>query len=129
MLRDLDAVWRVIRDKVASAKHRWSVVTGPLSNLIATLLDMNFRPVSPTRWIDELEGGIWELDLTQGLFEFREVLVDRLCQQLWTRSANRHLGEGLRTRPHAHLMHRHFVKLERANPKRALQYLRLASAG
>ncbi len=53
----IQVIWDEMVEKL-DVPYRWGKVTGPLSSAIATLLDWQFYPVSPSHWIDP-EGRSW----------------------------------------------------------------------
>jgi len=52
--------WERISEIVAGPS-RWSKVRGPMGAVIATLQDLNWRPVQPTVWEDQ-NGLRWEIN-------------------------------------------------------------------
>ena len=57
----IDAAWERAFDILHAAKPhaRWHYVRGPITAVIATLLDMDWTPERPDCWIDTVHGGAW----------------------------------------------------------------------
>ena len=66
--RQLFATWQLLlrRFERTARKRRWFQVTGFLSNVIAILLELEWKPVTATHWINDLED-TWTFDLSKTL--------------------------------------------------------------
>ena len=83
---------------VAGIKVRWNNVTGPLSNMIATLLSIGWNPLTFSEWISP-NGDVWSIP-TQADFQFCPYVVVRAAQAsaatvLWASAAAHFNGKGL----------------------------------
>lgn len=68
---------------------RWMRVKGPLSAAIATLLDMGWKPIHPTKWLDR---GRQVHDFVEypGIshHKVRHLVGNDLTRQLWEEAAS-----------------------------------------
>jgi ribonuclease HI len=58
--RAAEAAWTKAVVRLGAASKLWSSVSGPLQATIATLLELQWQPVGPTRWRDS-SGSLWVL--------------------------------------------------------------------
>ena len=81
----------------AKAKNRWLMVRGPISATIASLIDLGFKPVSPTRWVTPDGISLTNFDHEPGISHHR--VLDYIQQLLelkqWTAASKHHNGSGL----------------------------------
>ena len=62
----IERAWQLLlrRFERTARKRRWFQVTGFLSNVITILLELNWKPVAATHWIDDLDD-TWTFDLSK----------------------------------------------------------------
>ena len=93
--------WPIILQRLEAkpSRSRWSCIPGPVHALIAALLDLRVKPVSPERW--ELPGGeVWcfEEALLDGNFDYSTLVEDLVAladRLLWSRAQFHEHGAGL----------------------------------
>ena len=96
--------WDKVVDRIRPAgQRRWCIVKGPATATIATLLDMNWCPVSATQW-DTDAGQSWAIpDASQGAFadytgDYVDILQDikkAVDRQLWANASKHEAGDDL----------------------------------
>ena len=67
-----------------SGSHRWAYVRGPLSSMIATLLDFHWAPEAYNKWYDPT-GRAWHIDYSAPnlVSMVREVLTHFFTKKFW----------------------------------------------
>ena len=62
----IERAWQLLlrRFERTARKRRWFQVTGFLSNVIAILLELEWKPVTATHWINDLYDS-WTFDLSK----------------------------------------------------------------
>ena len=70
---------------------KWSKVAGPMASAIATLTDLGWAPLEPTKWIDP-QGREWQLDYAAPLLpdSLKEVLQHQISEYVWKNFAIKH---------------------------------------
>ena len=65
-IKRTERAWQLLlrRFERTARKRRWFQITGFLSNVIAILLELNWKPVTATHWINDLDD-TWTLDLSK----------------------------------------------------------------
>ena len=118
--------WRSVRKTLlAAGTRRWSVVTGPVGALQATLMDLQWDPSRPCVWKDH-EGSMWVIDDSLGLQDTFRVIKQEVVNDLWRRTAiSSHLGNGLQLIPAIRQVKGMYHKLCKDNPRNAMMYLRI----
>ena len=84
------------RRKLAKAKNMWSMVNGPATATIATLIDLAWKPVTPQAWFDP-NGKLHNFVEDDGIshYEVLHVIKSHLESKLWKHVAQAWSGEGL----------------------------------
>ncbi len=124
----LELAWRRLVQQLSTAKSRWGRVRGPVSAVVATLLDLGWRPLGPACWKDT-DGE--EFNLLTG---DRDRLVDfalegALEQRAWRRAAAFHLGGGLEDGVDLTVLRRHLAQLRRQARHAEARILELVAMG
>ena len=67
-----------------------------MGGVIATLMDMGWRPDGPTRWTDPA-GSCWDIDpTTPGVrHQLQDVLAEFIEADLWKKASLHYCGKGL----------------------------------
>ena len=92
----IESMWAKVLPTLRNPPTRWKNVQGPISALIATLLDLGWDPLGPLNWID-FEGTEWFLDPCDPVLstQFTQHLLRQVELHLWKRASAHHLGKGL----------------------------------
>ena len=93
-LAQVSAIWAAAVHSVAGAGDRiWTAVKGPITAVIATIMDFGGHHMLPLEWLNE-DCVRWVMkgsDISGLKFEIRS----RLEELLWKKASKHHLGEGL----------------------------------
>ena len=97
-----EAAWdTILGDLSINAKSRWRKIAGPTHAVIATLLDLEWTPLTSRCWISA-DGVEWSVALsdndtgaTWDPSDFLDCIADAAAKQLWSRAANHYNGQGL----------------------------------
>ena len=75
-IKRIERAWQLLlrRFERTARKRRWFQVTGDLPNVIAILLELNWKPVAATNWIDDLDD-TWTFDRSK-TFDLVPVVSD-----------------------------------------------------
>ena len=75
-IKRIEGVWQLLlrRFERTARKRRWYQVTGFLANVIATLLELNWKAVTATHWMNDLDD-TWTLDLSK-TFDLVSIVSD-----------------------------------------------------
>ena len=86
--------WLHIATRVAPVRTRWKRVVGPVSALIAMLLQAQWRPRAADLWLDP--GGVpWRLSFGMDPRQLQQALAATVEQQLLSEAARHRAGKGL----------------------------------
>ena len=96
LVKRIERSWQLLTRRFAKApvKRRWFQVTGFLSNVIAVLLELGWKPLLATHWISDLED-TWTFDLTQ-TFDLGPIITDierASRRHLWKAASSHRHGE------------------------------------
>ena len=88
-------VWKRLTERLR-VKSRWSRVSGHMAAVIATLLDISWKPLEPLKWEDS-QGDIWEIDpeAPEAAYQLRALLTQQISMAIWKRAAKHYCGAGL----------------------------------
>ncbi len=89
----LERTWGKIRSSLENAKKPWGKVSGPISAVIATLMDVHWKANSPWEWIDS-DGELYDLRKDDPEKVLRFALRGAFNQAAWERASARHFGKG-----------------------------------
>ena len=126
-LRRVAGVWpKAVRRLLESpAKGRWRQVKGPMTAVIATLLDYHWEvdPADTFLWRSPCGGDAWHLQLdpaepTPDIEPFVAAVEESIWAASWQRASQHYLGKGLEDGCDIECLRRYLKKLER-NPKGA----------
>ena len=121
--------WPTVAKKLLAAKanRRWSRVSGPISGILAVLLDHGRLPQDPEslEWLAPA-GSRWRLELpASGFIDFepfvREVLAS-VWARLWRRVAKHHHGTGAADGLDLYSLRQWLFGLDRKASKQALRF-------
>jgi hypothetical protein len=96
MKANISACWAKLYRKMASSSKRWLLVKGPMSAIIATVIEIGWKPIAPNEWVTA-DGQFACFDAVPGAsqyqvqFEFKRILE----RDLWTHAASAYNGGGL----------------------------------
>ena len=90
-------MWPALVAKLTPAPNRWKNVVGPISTVVATLLQFGWQPDEPLKWRDP-EGVLWDLDPSDGLLkpQFAKHLLRQTEIFLWRQASQHHHGADLK---------------------------------
>ena len=96
----LGKTWPKTYRNLANAPNPWARVNGPAAATIVTLLDLNWKPISPCCWICPA-GKLHNLMEDEGLSQHEVVhkIRDQLNNELWSQAALSWNGTGLELGP------------------------------
>jgi hypothetical protein len=99
-------VWSKMLGKLATHPSKWSIVKGPISATIATLLDLQWGAVHPDAWLSKDKK--WaRIDAAH--FSKAQVLgkiQEDLIASAWNKASAHEHGKGLEGGPHLHIAKR-----------------------
>jgi hypothetical protein len=87
--------WKEILQYLLPTTTRWKRAAGPLTGVIATLLDSNWYPSSSDKWLDPT-GDTWNLDYSSPLLHggFREIYFEHTQARTWMEASKHAFGKG-----------------------------------
>ena len=109
--------WAVARPRLEASRTRWQRVRGPLTDALATLVDLGWKPEEPAKWVSA-SGLLWFLDpeLAPTRENVAPVLADLLATLVRkvrsSGSQGRH-GKGSEDAPDVVSAKRHIASLKR----------------
>ena len=115
-----EAAWdTILGDLSINAKSRWRKIAGPTHAVIATLLDLEWTPLTSRCWISA-DGVEWSVALsdndtgaTWDPSDFLDCIADAAAKQLWSRAANHYNGQGLENGADMYGLRLHVKKLRK----------------
>ena len=90
--------WPRLYRKLKTSNSTWACVNGPIAATIATLLDLRWKPITPTRWLTP-EGLVGDFMKEPGIsqHEILHKIHQQLEHQLWQHASTAFGGKGLDT--------------------------------
>jgi hypothetical protein len=91
----LEKVWGQLRESLAGPR-RWHQVRGPMGAVVATLMDLGWKPGSPTSWTDP-DGIQWDIDPSAPgvAVQLKAVVAEFIEKDLWRQASQHEGGRGL----------------------------------
>ncbi len=89
----LALTWRRITAQLRSSPRPWNKVKGPVSAVVATLLDLEWDPVGPGLWRD-LDGAEYNLEKDDPDELIDYAIAGAVNQQVWCAASRWHHGGG-----------------------------------
>ena len=132
LTKRIERAWQLLLRRFVEApiKRRLFQVTGFLSNVIAMLLELEWKPLTATHWINDLED-TWTFDLSK-TFDLVPIVTDierASMRYLWrAASAHRH-GEWLAAATPDLTVRRHLHRLRKRGFLERAAMLQLAACG
>ena len=129
----IERAWQLLlrRFERTARKRRWFQVMGFLSIVIAILLELDWKPVTATHWINDLEDS-WTFDLSK-TFDLVSIVrdIERACMRyLWrATSPHRHRESLAATAPDLTVLRRHLYSLRKRGLLERAAMLQLAACG
>ena len=126
-----ERAWQLLLRRFVEApvNRRWFQVTGFLSNVVAILLELEWKPLSATHWFSDLEG-TWTFDRTQTSDLVPIVTdVERASMRYWWKAASSHRhGESFAAAtPDLTMLRRHLHSLRKRGFLERATMLQLAA--
>ncbi len=89
--------WRTAHPKILLGKVNWGAASGPMQATIATLGQLGWSPVSPSRWLspDKSTHADLEDDDPQAAWQIEQAVERSARRAVWKAAAAHHLGAGL----------------------------------
>ncbi len=110
--RALELAWKKLAADLASRTRRWVKAKGMVGAVIATLLDLDWNPLSPDRWVDN-DGEEYCLQTGDPDLLINYALRGAVEQQIWQRASKWHHGAGAEGGIDFTIMKRHIQNLRR----------------
>ena len=95
---------------------------------IATLVDLDWNPISPYKWLDH-KGTEWTYIKGAAYINLLEAIKQRANEKLWLEAAKHRNGLGLSTGADLTVAHRHIRSLHKKGENGAVGMLTLIMAG
>ena len=98
--RRAEAAWKIAVQKLsASGAMRWGYVTGPMCACIAVLLDLQWVPTMPGKWLSP-DGMVWFMDsdlvaTKTCCAQVLNAICGSVLQQLWAKAIRHRGGTGI----------------------------------
>jgi hypothetical protein len=88
--------WMRTMPKLSERTTRWCRVKGHMGATIATLFDINWAPIGPSKWMMPDKSAFADLDKASfNEYELAEVVAHSIQEALWETAAGRSDGKGL----------------------------------
>jgi hypothetical protein len=87
--------WKEVLQHLTPIATRWKRAVGPLTGVIATLLDSCWVPTTADQWTDP-QGVAWDLDFKSPLLfgGFKEIFCEQMHKQIWKDASQHTFGKG-----------------------------------
>ena len=110
----IERIWDASRLRLLSTRRRW-MRDGHIDAVIATLLDLGWDPIQPTKWTDE-DDNDWALDVDNQtvISERTHVIETSADRRVWRMAAQHFRGIGLEHSADLHVFQKHLTSLRRA---------------
>ncbi len=108
----LERAYGKIADQLSSSSKRWGRVKGTIGAVIASLLDLDWIPLTPTHWVDS-DGEEFDLMHCDKERLLSYALSGAINQKVWAAAGQWHLGRGAELGVDLTSVRRHLQRLRR----------------
>jgi hypothetical protein len=124
----LERAWGKLVEQLEGSPRRWSMVKGTISAVIATLMDLEWEPRSPTMWVDS-DGEEFHIPTCDHDRLLKYALSGAVNQQVWQAASKWHLGRGAERGVDLTTVRRHLARLRRREDHGRAAVLQMVATG